>query len=142
MSDAIPEGFVSATDPVGFDKQFGAMYINESGETPILGFRIKAHHLNFSGSLHGGALAVFADWQCVPAKLLANTRVHTPTISLSIDYLEPAFEGDWLEMHARLDKRTGRMLFSSADFVVGEKLIARSTAIYRLTKAEGVLLGV
>lgn len=142
MTESIPEGFIPATDPVGFDRQFGTMYINENGPTPVLGFRIGAHHLNFSGTLHGGALAVFADWQCVPAKLMADTRVHTPTINLSIDYLEPAHEGDWLEMHCRLDKRTGKMLFSSADFMVGDKLIARSKAIYRITKVEGVMLGV
>ena len=132
----VPEGYKPLAEPVGFDQAFGQVYVKRE-EDVSLGFRIEARHLNFDGVLHGGALAVFADWQCMAPKIKEGISGHTPTISLSMDYLAPAREGQWIEARVKLDKRTGRMLFTSTEFYADGEIVARSKAIYKLTDTPG-----
>ena len=134
---SIPEGFVQLDGAVGFDHCFNAICFRESDGEMVLGFRVGAQHLNRVGSLHGAAIALIADWQVVSAKMKAGIAddIHTPTISLQIDYLAPGVLGDWVELHVCLQKQTRTMLFTSGDMFVDGELIARSRAIYRVLKA-------
>ena len=56
---------------------------------------------------------------------------HSPTISLSLDYLAPAIVGDWVEAQVTLVKTTRTMIFTQAIMTVDGNPVARSTAIYR-----------
>ena len=76
-----------------------------------------------------GAIATFADAQVV-AVLGAPVgwRRHTPTISLSVDYLAPVAIGAWLEAEVTLSKQTPTMLFTQALMTVDDETVARSSA--------------
>ena len=87
------------------------------------------------GVVHGGWVASLFD-----VAMPLNARQLTPeledhfflTISMTVDYLSGARLGDWLEMHARLLRKTKRMLFTDALLKVGDDLIARGSGVFRV----------
>ena len=130
METDIPPGYYPLTIARGFDKQFGKIYGKDVNGSLILGFRVEEHHLNAANTLHGGAIATFADWQIVAVQQLTDIDAHTPTINLSLDYLSMAVLGDWIECSVQLQKKTKTMVFTYAEIICRENMIARATAIY------------
>lgn len=94
--------------------------------------RVGPEHCNALGVMHGGAMATFAD-----AQMLADPAhgydvgEHTPTITLSVDYLAPAPLGAWIRLSGRVLRKTRTLIFTDATVTVDGDLIARSNAIYR-----------
>lgn len=128
---AAAPGFEPINPVPGFGAFFGPMHYDAARER--LGFRVASRHINLFGLCHGGALAMFADYQLSP--LRRSGRVggpFAPTLSLNIDFLGPARLGDWVEAQARLVKRTGRYLFTDALLTSGGETVARSSAIYAM----------
>ena len=62
------------------------------------------------------------------------TGPFAPTLSLNVDFLGPARLGDWVEMEATLARATGRYLFTQALMSNAAGPVARSTAIYAMTR--------
>jgi uncharacterized protein (TIGR00369 family) len=128
--EIVPEGFVPADLGPGFGAGFGPVYVDRS--THRMGFWVKPQHGNPVGTCHGGALATFCD-----TLLMAHWAgreeglSHSPTISLSVDYLAPAPVGTWVEAEVRLDRKTSTMVFVGAVLTVEGKPIARIHSIYR-----------
>lgn len=92
--------------------------------------RIGPQHCNATGLMHGGAMATFLDAQAfVVGDALMRDR-HTPTISLSVDFLAPPSPGDWLVARVELVKVTRSMIITQALARVGDRVMARSNAIY------------
>jgi acyl-coenzyme A thioesterase PaaI-like protein len=107
-----PPGFEQLKIAAGFAADFGPIHGKRDGERVWFGFRVGADHMNAYGLAHGGALATFADMQL--AALMRMGRLdakQSPTISLSLDFLAPARQGDWVEGEIVLVKRTGRLVF-------------------------------
>jgi uncharacterized protein (TIGR00369 family) len=121
---------------LGFYGLIGPHYVRIMDGVPVMGFRVGRRHLNPSGVCHGGALAAFADYQAVAVRHMAALNAHmTPTITLSIDFIVPVQLGEWVELHSRLLRRTGTMLFSDGDMVVGGVTVARVDAIFKIGRA-------
>ena len=134
--DMAPEGFVPTHHFRPFEHFAGPFYERATGSTLDLGFRVQDRHLNADGACHGGVLATFADIQGYALKKLLGLAVATPTITLSVDYLAPAREGDWVTGRPQLVKQTGKMLFFQSLCSVGDEAVLRVNGIYRLTRAE------
>ncbi|WP_439569739.1 PaaI family thioesterase [Sphingopyxis sp.] len=93
---------------------------------------VRPEHCNATGAMHGGAMATFLDGHgIVVIPLEEDGSNHTPTISLHVDFLAPPLAGDWLVAHVELIKTTRTMIFTQAIARVGERVMARSHAIYR-----------
>ncbi|CAN5428184.1 PaaI family thioesterase [soil metagenome] len=130
MSDDVPGGFVPADLGAGFGARFGPVYMDRA--LGRMGFRVSELHVNPVDGLHGGAMATFADTQLMAIRAGAEEgRSHSPTISLSLDYLAPAKVGDWVEAQVTMVKTTRTMLFTQAIMTVDGNPVARSSAIYR-----------
>lgn len=130
MSDAVPEGFELADLGAGFGAAFGPVYMDRAGGR--VGFWVSELHMNPINGLHGGAMATFADTQLMALRGgIEEGRTHSPTISLSLDYLAPAIVGDWVEAEVTLVKTTRTMIFTQAIMTVDGNPVARSSAIYR-----------
>ena len=87
------------------------------------------------------ASATAAPWRCWRitsscrcAAPNSCTGPFAPTLSLSLDYLGPARLGDWVEAEATLARVTGRYVFTQAMLSSAEGPVARSSAIYALTR--------
>ncbi len=97
--------------------------------------QIQAHHCNALATMNGGAMATFLDGQAVAVRELAiDGSDHTPTISLHVDFMVPPKAGDWLVADVTLVKMTKSMIFTQAIVTVGERVVARSHAIYSNTQ--------
>jgi uncharacterized protein (TIGR00369 family) len=148
--DAPPDGFVSLIgDDVGFNALIGPHYVRVVDGVAAIGFRVGRRHLNPSGNCHGGALAALADYQAVTVRHIAGLGACvTPTVTLAIDFIAPVQLGAWVELHSRLLRRTRTLLFSEGHLIVGDAVVARVDAIFKigptrpdfvnLTSADGV----
>jgi len=87
-------------------------------------------HCNATGLMHGGAMATFLDAQAFVVVGDLMRERHTPTISLSVDFLAPPRPGEWLVAEVQLVKVTRTMIITQALARVGDRVMARSNAIY------------
>ena len=96
-------------------------------------WRVRPEHCNAYGSLHGGAMATYADGQAAAVidYVFDDPAGHTPTVSLSVDYLAPVPVGAWLLAEVTLLKTTRTLIFTQAVMTVEGRVVARSHAIYR-----------
>lgn len=136
MAEAIPDGFSRADLGAGFGARFGPVWLDRGRR--LIGFRVGPDHANPVGACHGGAMATFADAQLIAVRAgREEGKPHTPTISLSIDYLAPATIGDWVEAEVQLIRETRTLIFVQSVMRVGDKPVARTSAIYRNYQASG-----
>ncbi|MCB2049861.1 MAG: PaaI family thioesterase [Novosphingobium sp.] len=97
--------------------------------------RVEEHHCNAMDMMHGGAMATFLDGQAFILRLPESAN-HTPTISLSVDFLAPPKVGDWLVATVEHVKTTRSMIVTQALARVGDRVVARSNAIYSNTSGK------
>ena len=132
----VPPDFEPIDRPGRFGQSFGPVYLNR--KTVTLGFMVDERHENGVGMCHGGAMATFADMQiaAVVKSGLVSTEQHTPTISLSVDYVGPAWLGTWVEAAVTVVKATKNLVFTQAIINADGSIVARSSAIYRVYAGE------
>jgi acyl-coenzyme A thioesterase PaaI-like protein len=132
MSAAIvPEAFSPIDLGSGFSNALGHLYVDRAGKR--LGFLCGTDQCNPLGTCHGGAIATFADAQILAVNPGSETRTeHFPTINLSIDFMAHVYAGDWVESEVSVDRRSKSLLFTHALMRTADRLVARSTAIYRV----------
>ena len=130
-----PPGFAPIDPGPGFGAFFGPMHYH--AERKRLGFRVSPRHINLFGVCHGGAMAMFADYQIRALRLAgAFQGPPTATLSLSVDFLQAARLGDWIEADATLVRGGRRYLFTQAMLINDAAPVARTTAIYATRPAE------
>jgi uncharacterized protein (TIGR00369 family) len=126
-----PPGFEQLKIAAGFAADFGRIYGKREGERVWFGFRVGADHMNAYGLAHGGALATFADMQLAALMRMGRLEAkQSPTISLSLDFLAPARQGDWVEGEIVLVKRTGRLAFSETILTVNSAPVVRAKGVF------------
>ena len=133
MTDMVPPPGYEDVHPgstVGFGRSVGPLFIDKA--RCRLAFRVGPDHVNGTGFCHGGALATFADSQVSAIRAHAfEAKGHSPTISLTIDYLAGIPLGALVEMQVTLLRKTRTMLFTQALLTVDGENVARSNGIYR-----------
>jgi len=97
---------------------------------------VEARHCNATEKMHGGAMATLLDAQCIVGNGHDADAPHTPTITLHVDYLAPAEVGDWLVTEVEQVKTTRTMIVTQAITRVGDRVVARSSAIYSNTRGK------
>lgn len=131
MADpSIPVGYEPVDVGSGFSNTLGQLYLNRA--RPGLGFCVGPEQCNPAGRCHGGALATFADAQIIALLEGSKTRTeHHPTISMAIDFITGAYNGDWIESEAVLDRQTKTLLFIRSLISANGNIVARCNAVYR-----------
>lgn len=97
----------------------------------VLAFHVGPQHCNARGYCHGGVWATMADLQ-FGISLGRLTKQTGPTVSMSLDYLGSAHEGQWVEGSARLLRQTPKLAFVDATFTADGEPVLRANAIFRL----------
>ncbi len=110
----------------------GPYYEREEAGQGQVGFRVKARHLNHAGLCHGGIIATFCDLQVRPIKAKLGLVEFSPTVTISVDFVESGREGDWIWMAPTLVKQTRKLLFTQALVMAEDRVVARTNAIYRI----------
>jgi len=130
MTTPIPEGFVPWTPTTPFVAHIAkidTIYKKESES--ILALRLQEDHANMHQMGHGGLLATLADCtlgyyiplQCKTAIVTAN---------MSIDYLNAAKIGDWIESRITIDKQGRRLIYATCVLQVGDLKIVKATGVF------------
>lgn len=108
-----------------------------AGERVILGLRAAEAHTNSRGFVHGGLISALAD----NAMGLSCARTLGPagglvTVSLGVDFLGPAFKGQWLEFDTVFLKPGSTLCFAQAFVTADGKPCARADAVFRVVGRE------
>jgi uncharacterized protein (TIGR00369 family) len=105
-------------------------------ETHRYALRVEPRHCNGVGMMHGGAMATLLDGQAFVFQDPEARDAHTPTISLSVDFLAPPQIGDWVVAEVQLVKVTRSLIVTQALAKVGDRVVARSNMIYSNSKGK------
>jgi uncharacterized protein (TIGR00369 family) len=131
----IPAGFRPLPTLGGFIASNGPLYLRHEGDSVQLGFRVERRHANPLGICHGGMLATFCD-MLVPISIhrknLEVSRRFLPTISLQIDYLDPAPLGAWVEGEAQVLRTTRSFVFAQGMVTADGEVCARVSGIFKI----------
>jgi uncharacterized protein (TIGR00369 family) len=127
----VPDGFVPFENQGPFLEHVGPIHVREGGHELVLGLRAEEHHLNHRGTVQGGLLSAFADFALGRAiEADAQDDKDRATVSLTVDFLKPAQEGDWVESRTRVDRVGGTLAFADCSLTVGEREIVRARAVW------------
>jgi uncharacterized protein (TIGR00369 family) len=135
QDDTPPDGFRKIAYKSHPERFNGPYYEREIDGRWQIGFRVKERHINHAGLCHGGVVSAFCDMQIRPVKLALGLTRFSPTVNLSVDFVASAQLGDWVQMEPELVRRTTKLMFSTALVKVGDQVVARTSAIYRLLSA-------
>lgn len=136
MSDGIPEGFAPHFRKSGLTDPWEPLYSRRTANAVIIGLRAGPAHANGRGFVHGGLVSALADNAMgLSCKLGLDAATGLVTVGLSVDFIVPARQGQWLEIRPVVMK-TGRTLsFCTATIHADDTLCARANATFQAVRS-------
>jgi acyl-coenzyme A thioesterase PaaI-like protein len=129
----LPEGFVDPHNG-GFTEDIGPIYQLRSDETVCSGFYVEQRHCNPQAICHGGWLSTFADVALVrQGSLIAAPLV---TISLTVDFIDATYLGEWVESRCEVATRTKSMVFVQGMATANGRPALRMNGIFKIVRTE------
>jgi uncharacterized protein (TIGR00369 family) len=107
-----------------------------ASEPARIGFRVRGHNCSFAGTCHGGVIASALDIALGHSAQAASGASHAPTISLSVDFLAAAKEGDWLESRVRILRTTRSLVFADGTLVGPDGPVARASGVFKIPRQD------
>jgi uncharacterized protein (TIGR00369 family) len=132
-SDAAPEGFVYLEGRGPFSARNGPFYARKARHGVEHGFRVRPHHCNSYGLVHGGLLAGFLDGVLAHA-VFAETGASAVTLRLTVDYLDMTRQGAWVSARAKATAGDGDLVFVEAVLDAEDRPIATAKAVFKLMR--------
>ena len=123
-----PDGFEPITDEGAFVQHIGPLM----GRDGVVGLRVDERHINSFGKAQGGVLATLVDFANAH-NVRRESDEENPsvaTVSLTVDYLGAADEGDWLEAHVTVERLGGTLAFVDCSVRAGEREVVRGRAVF------------
>lgn len=137
--ESVPESFERLPEGFGFNDAIQPVFRRVSDETAAFGIVVEAHHGNSMGICHGGVLMVLADMTAASGVNLARGQlVGSPTINLSIDFIEAARLGQWIEARSEEVSVKRRFGFCSGAIYGTGRRIARFNGTFYIPDHEGM----
>ncbi|MBU4433722.1 MAG: PaaI family thioesterase [Alphaproteobacteria bacterium] len=115
------------------------IYASAREDRLLLGTEIRAPHTNSRGALHGGLIAALADNAMGLSCGVRLTALDIPfgglvTLTLSVDYLDAARLGQWLEFDTDFIKPGKSLCFAEATVRADGKPVARAHATFKVIR--------
>jgi acyl-coenzyme A thioesterase PaaI-like protein len=88
-------------------------------------------HHNRRGIVQGGMLMTFADRSMGMTCWYANERQPQATVQLDVHFIDAVEIGEFVEAKCRVVRRTRALVFMSAELVVGERLVATASGVWK-----------
>jgi uncharacterized protein (TIGR00369 family) len=132
MSADIPPGFEPSERTGPFFDLIGPVYTSADSRGILLGLRARTEHCNARGLVHAAILTGLLDVVCGRNCATSVSGRHGVTVSLSIDFLAAAKEGEWLEATATVARAGGVLAFADGRIDVDGRPIAKASAVFRL----------
>jgi len=141
MSEAvdIPEGFERVPDGLGFTDNLQPLYLRRTAEGVAFGLRVGEPHINLMGICHGGVLMTLADVAAASGVNFARGEAGgSPTINLSLDFINAGKRGEWLQAEAGQVTVKRRFGFCSGLISSERHVVARFNGTFYLPDHDGV----
>ncbi len=127
---AIPEGFEFWPGDPAEDANGPFFYRHISSGLETL-FEVKPHNCNMQGSVHGGMLMMFADYNlCVAA--VGRDLNPCVTVSCNNEFLSAAHAGEWLRGEAEVLRKGKSLVFARATIYAGERAVLSSSGVIKM----------
>lgn len=152
---SVPAGFDPLPTASPFNNHVGPFYCKVENDALVVGLLVESKHCNTAGMLHGAMFGALADVtlgnniglrlaQAADEKMAAAqavterraTGAPIATINLAIDYAGTARQGDWVEMHAEVQKLGGTLAYVNGYVQNGSERIGRASGIYRILRRD------
>ena len=125
-----PDGYVPYHRPSRYLDLIGPLY-ERADDPSTVRLLVDDRHTNARGFLHAGLLVAVAD------TIMGHTIQRAEpggaavvTVSLSTDFTGSGHPGDWLEGHAVVRRRGGRVSFAACEFHVGARLVRAASGVF------------
>ena len=130
-----PPGFRRFPAQAGFIGVNGPLwFLHEDGRFR-LGFHVEPRHCNPMGICHGGMLSTFADMLMPIGAALTVPELRRrflPTVSLQVDFMRPAREGEWVEGETQVLRTTRQMVFAQGVVQSGGETALRCSGVFKI----------
>ena len=135
MGSDIPEGFRPYAEPSPFIDRVGPLYQRQEGPELVFGLRVLEYHCNRRGFAHGGVIMSLADIALgKTGEWTGGEDVSLLTTSMTVDLMGIAKLNDWLEAHTDFCKIGRQVAFANCYVRVGERPIARASAVFNVRR--------
>lgn len=131
----LPEGFQHwSGDPA--EDNIGPFFCKSMAPKALTALRLKKHHCNMFGIVHGGVLMAFADYTlCLSA--IENTEGGCVTVTCDNQFIDSAKAGELLIGHGELIRRTRKLAFVRATLQVEDRVVLSATATLKMIIPKG-----
>jgi acyl-coenzyme A thioesterase PaaI-like protein len=119
-------------DDEGFLALVGPVWRRRSGETDHYAFVATPKHDNRDGVADGGMLMTFADRAIGRTCRYANAHKPQVTVQLGVHFVDSVKIGEFVEARCRVVRRTHTLMFASAELVVGARVVATATGVWKI----------
>ncbi len=134
MSAEAPDGFEPSARMGPFFDLIGPIFTKTDDRGIRLGLRARAEHCNARGFVHAAILAALLDVVCGRNCVArAPARPNLLTVSLTVDYVAAAQDGDWLEASAAVTRAGRRLAFADGRVEVDGQPVAKASAVFAVT---------
>ncbi|HEC52115.1 hypothetical protein LCGC14_0180330 [marine sediment metagenome] len=131
----IPEGFQLHDRRSGLTEPWQPIYQRAHADGLSLGLRAGTAHVNSRHFVHGGLISALADnamgLSC--AGQLENIG-GLVTVSMTLDYLDVARQGQWLEVRAKVLKAGKSLCFASTEIYADDTLCAVARGVFKVVQ--------
>ena len=128
----LPPGFTPHTRHSPLTAPWEPIFARSTADSVQLAVQIGEPHCNSRGFAHGGLISALADNAMGLSAVVASQAGGAVTVGLTLDFMDSAAIGEWLEFRPVVLK-TGRTLaFTECRVVCGERLVAHATATFRM----------
>lgn len=133
---SVPQGFQRLNRGGPYVTALGPLYSRKSDDGRIvIAMRVEQRHTNMRGIAHGGMLATLADCALsIGMSLACESKQSFVTVSLTTDFADAAYPGDWVEGHVDIQRMTRRFAFANCYLLVGEKRILRASGVFAVMR--------
>ncbi|WP_068874145.1 MULTISPECIES: PaaI family thioesterase [unclassified Phenylobacterium] len=133
----IPAGFERHDRSAPATRPWEPIWRRHSGDTVILGLRVRDDHCNSRGFVHGGLISSIADaamgLSC--ARRLGDLA-SLVTVNLTVDFLGSALVGQWLEFDTVFVNPGRTLCFTQAFVTADGQPCARANAVFRVVRKQ------
>jgi uncharacterized protein (TIGR00369 family) len=143
----MPAGYKPHTLHSPLTDPWEPLFAREMAEVMQLALEIREAHCNSRGFAHGGLISSLADNAMglsavlIARRLPGAERTGGVTVALTLDFIDAGQVGDCVEFHPAVLKVGRTLAFADCRVVCGERLIARASASFRMTRTNEQTMG-
>ena len=125
-SSSAPDGFVPHTRRSPLTAPWEPLFARAIDGTVQLAVQVREAHCNARGVAHGGLIAALAD-NAMGMSAVSTARLARPeqaggvTVGLSLDYIDSAQQGEWLEFQPQVLKCGASLAFVECRVLSGTR---------------------